>query len=267
MVPRGKRISAHGNKSVLAIINVVSEFLVAEPIANRNAEMIVSVLTTRIIWPYGPPDEIYSDGAQEFQPIVGNITLNFWCDPQDHYRLSAPVKWTNRKGIFHSEANACDEVVVVRKCFSRWDQFLPYVIFAYNTAYHRTIRNTPFFLFYGRDPSLGTNGLEKISVSEEELIPAQQNLVLEKARSVALKYLCEENLKRKEVYDKNAKPEELQPGDIVMLNRPLNIGTSKLYPWYVGPFRVIRVIGNAVLSVAPVGYPLAKEKQIHSDRS
>ncbi|EEC04942.1 polyprotein of retroviral origin, putative [Ixodes scapularis] len=38
-----------------------------------------------------------------------------------------------------------------------WDQWLPFALFAYNTAVHEGTRESPFFLLYGRDavvPSL-----------------------------------------------------------------------------------------------------------------
>lgn len=33
-----------------------------------------------------------------------------------------------------------------------WDNMLPAVTVAYNTTYHRTIREAPFYLMYLRDP-------------------------------------------------------------------------------------------------------------------
>jgi hypothetical protein len=35
-----------------------------------------------------------------------------------------------------------------------WDKYLPFVEFAYNTSVQASIKETPFFLMYGRDPVL-----------------------------------------------------------------------------------------------------------------
>ena len=35
-----------------------------------------------------------------------------------------------------------------------WDEFLPLVLFAYRTSLHDSVKDTPFFLLYGRDAKL-----------------------------------------------------------------------------------------------------------------
>ena len=35
-----------------------------------------------------------------------------------------------------------------------WDLYLPGVLFAYRTAYHESLGDSPFFSLYGRDPVL-----------------------------------------------------------------------------------------------------------------
>ncbi|OWY99828.1 Integrase, catalytic core protein [Phytophthora megakarya] len=35
-----------------------------------------------------------------------------------------------------------------------WDVYLPRVLFAYRTAYHEALGDSPFFSLYGRDPVL-----------------------------------------------------------------------------------------------------------------
>ena len=49
--------------------------------------------------------------------------------------------------------------------------------------------------------------------------------------------------------------------------RPARLNTAKLYPQYVGPFQVVQVIGDKILSVLPYGHPNSTPKLIHSDRA
>ena len=42
-----------------------------------------------------------------------------------------------------------------------WDQWIPYVTFAYNTTPHTSTKETPFFLMYGRDPEIPKEDLLK----------------------------------------------------------------------------------------------------------
>jgi hypothetical protein len=37
-----------------------------------------------------------------------------------------------------------------------WEQFLPPLMFSYNTAFHRSIKTSPFFLTYGTMPTMPT---------------------------------------------------------------------------------------------------------------
>jgi hypothetical protein len=265
--PGSDSLSHSGNKYVLAIVDYVTKFLVAEPISDRNADTIANVLVKRIICPYGPPDEIISDGAAEFRSQLVSVL---------HQAFGITRKITTP---YRPQANGIIERVfatirpmlgtMVEKCPRRWDEFLPYVIHAYNTSFHRSVKNTPFYLFYGRDPALGIKGLDGIINDPSHMDLNKRIRILIKARSVALQHIKEENLKRKLDYDKNAKPYPFEEGNIVMLKsiRPPGVGAPKLYPWFVGPYRIDRIMNDRVLSVTPVGYPNAKPKIIHADRA
>ena len=42
----------------------------------------------------------------------------------------------------------------MNKTQTDWDKMLDYVLFAYRTTINKTIKESPFFLLYGRDPIL-----------------------------------------------------------------------------------------------------------------
>lgn len=259
--------SVRGNVCVLAVLDTVSKYLVAEPLSNHNADTVAETLVKRIICTYGPPEEIYSDGAPEFRSqLLAELTKTFGITR----RITTPYR-PQANGIIERVFATIRPMLsaISDKFHHRWDEYLPYVIYAYNTSYHRSIRNTPFFLFYGRDPSLGTKGLEQINGVDQTTSLSRRHKMMELARTVALQHIKSENQKRKAYYDKNSRPETFGIDDIVMLKsiRPPGLSASKLYPWYVGPYRVIRIVGDRILSVIPVGYPSAKAKQIHSDRA
>ena len=37
-----------------------------------------------------------------------------------------------------------------------WDQHLPYILFAYRASMQESVKESPFYLVYGRDPRLPT---------------------------------------------------------------------------------------------------------------
>ena len=259
--------SSKGNVYVLAFVDTVSKYVVAVPIRNKTAKTVAKVFVEKVVAVYGPPQELYCDGAAEFSSsIVSELVEMFGVSRH----ITTP---------YHPQANGQIERVfatirpmlatLVEAAPKRWDETLPFAIYAYNTSYHRSIRNTPFFLMYGRDPSLGSYGLEGVIGAPTHLENAKRLEILAVARRIALKHINEEAQKRKVSYDKGAKPQEFVVGDIVMLKsiRPPNIPAGKLYPWYVGPYRVVRVVGDAVLGVVPVGHPVKTVRHIHSNRA
>ena len=240
---------------------------IAVPIKSRETKTVVKVFVQEVVLRYGPPEELYCDGAAEFRSeLITELVRMFGVSRH----ITTP---------YHPQANGQIERVfaTVRPMLAsmvgekprNWDEILPFVVFAYNTSYHRSVRNTPFYLMYGRDPSLGVYGLEE-TLGEPIWYSNQQRLEqLHIARDVALRHINQEAGKRKEYYDKTAKPVEFLPGDVVMLKSilPPNTPAGKLYPWYVGPYRVVRVVGDAVLGVVPIGYTVKNVRYIHSNRA
>jgi hypothetical protein len=154
-----------------------------------------------------------------------------------------------------------------RRCPTNWDTYLPLTVHAYNTSYHASISEIPFYLMFGRDP-------EPLIYANEDAgkeVPTSVKSRLEKlkvARRVVAKLLLSEQKRVKGTYDKNARPKTVSVGDVVLLQSilPQNAPVRKLFPRYVGPYRVAAVTGH-VLSVVPVQMPNATPKKIHIDRA
>jgi hypothetical protein len=259
--------STKQNKYVIAFIDTVSKYLVAVPVRNKRAETVARAFAEKIVVTYGPPEVLYSDGAAEFRSkIMGELYKTFGTTR----RITTPYRPQANGQIERVFATLRPMLASITTDDPRkWDQMLPYVVYAYNTSYHRSIRNTPFYLMFGRDPSLGSHGLEGI-LNEDSYHSNKERLEnLTKARAIVLTHINQEAIKRKDYYDLRAKPVSFKEGDIVMLKsiRPAKIQAGKLFPWYVGPYRVVRVIGEKVLGVVPVGYPVATVRHIHSDRA
>ena len=142
---------------------------------------------------------------------------------------------------------------------------LPYVIYAYNTEFHSAVRNTPFYLMFGRDPPGPLPPESDVIGSPGEYTKLRLS-ALQEARRIAKQHLAERQSKSKELYDRNAKDREYAIGDLVMAKVqkiPRN-AHLKLYPQYVGPYRVHEIKG-ASLSVTPLSRPAVLPKMLHQD--
>ena len=59
----------------------------------------------------------------------------------------------------------------VNQYHSDWDEYLPFVIFAYNTNQQSSTKFSPFKILYGRDPLLPTEiELPKNQLNREEIV-------------------------------------------------------------------------------------------------
>jgi hypothetical protein len=98
---------------------------------------------------HGMPLDIVSDSDTRF-------TSTFWMEVMD--RLDTHLAFST---AFHPQCDGqteqVNQVEDMLRCYVNavhddWDQHLPLVEFAYNNAYHESVRSTPVRLNYGEDP-------------------------------------------------------------------------------------------------------------------
>jgi transposase InsO family protein len=251
--------------SVIAFVDAFSKFLVAVPVANHTAETLVDVVIKYLINPLGIPRTIVSDGAPEF---VGKLQ-------QQLFRLLG----ITRKVVtpYRPQANGNIERVfrtirpmtatIAAEDRTKWYLFLPFVIYAYNTSYHETIKDTPFHAMYGRDANPLIELGEELGEKERANIESVRHKAT-RARELLAQHLEESHEKNKNYYDQQMRPYEYSQDDFVML-RVLKIPREearKLAPRYVGPYRIKEIRGRTI-GVVPLQYPHNTPRFIHSDHS
>jgi hypothetical protein len=142
----------------------------------------------------------------------------------------------------------------LEKGFSRWEDALGPVAFAYRNSVHSSTNETPYFLNHGRDPVLPKDQFlqvpnrtstvpsdhksQLLQRIHEAFVLAQQNLYLSRAY-------------QKEQYDKRVNEQLYEVGDKVLLSMKTPIlGTSKkLIPRFIGPYRVTKVNSNKTVEI------------------
>ena len=136
-----------------------------------------------------------------------------------------------------------------------WDDFLPYVCFAYRDSVHAATGYTPFQLLFGRDVR-GPLSLLKSQLTGETKGSQPVVEFLEKMKSRlqhAWEKASENNeqakLKSKNYHDKKSCHRQFQPGDQVLVFEP---GEDKFEAQWQGPYTVESRINNLVYHfVAP----------------
>ena len=231
--------SQDGNKYVVGnvIIDAYTKFAVLVPTSDHTAETISQVVMKNLVAVHGPPEVLVSDGAPEF---VGTIQTELYKGLGVIRKVISP---------YHPQANGQIErlfrtikpmlAIAVRNHQHDWAEYVPLIAYAYNTAYHESIRNTPYFLMYGRDPAPGdTQQANNDNISES--VPQWLNR-LQWARDQVTHELRQAHERNRHYYDQRVAARDYHIGDLVLIRNvaPNRAGPYKLEPRFVGPYRVI----------------------------
>ncbi|CAH1263769.1 Hypp2759 [Branchiostoma lanceolatum] len=134
-----------------------------------------------------------------------------------------------------------------------WDEHLPEVKFAYNTSCHATTGFSPYFVQHGREARLPIHLMVRIPTSVGEVhqhVEAMQTrlpLVFQQVQE----HTQQQQRRQKELYDEKTYGKPYAVGDTVfLLNKQVGKGlVRKLTPRAIGPFAVVRRMGDLVYEV------------------
>ncbi|UYV77154.1 hypothetical protein LAZ67_14003459 [Cordylochernes scorpioides] len=136
-----------------------------------------------------------------------------------------------------------------------WDQVLPYVTFAYNTAKQEATGYTPFFLVHAREAETYIDAVLPYLPDEisndyvGELVTRA-----EEARQLSRSRLLQSQAKDCRLYDQKHTPVYYQKNDLVWVFTPIRkVGLSeKLLKRYFGPYKVTKKLSEVTYEVEPV---------------
>lgn len=114
-----------------------------------------------------------------------------------------------------------------------WDEYIPYVTFAYNTVVQDSTGLSPFYILYGYQSRM----IYDVNDVNEELAPSERLERLHEARELAISATRRSQAQQKTQYDKRRHLQEFQVGQKVLIHRIRGyIGQStKLRHPYEGP--------------------------------
>ena len=146
-----------------------------------------------------------------------------------------------------------------------WDEYLPYLLFAYREVPQESTGFSPFELLFGRRVRGPLDILNEAWTAQEgERTPAVVHMIEMRERlqemSDVVKVAAESAQKRqKGYYDHHARKRVLSPGDKVLVLLPSLANKLKLE--WVGPYQVLRRLNDVNYEVETPGR--RKEKVVH----
>ncbi|GJS99946.1 putative reverse transcriptase domain-containing protein [Tanacetum coccineum] len=238
--------TSQGYDTIWVIVDRLTKSAIFTPIRETDPmDNLARIYLKEVVTMHGIPVSIICDRNPRF-------ASNFWRSLQNALGTNLDMSIA-----YHLQTDGQSERTIqtledmLRACvidFGKgWVNHLPLVEFSYNNSYHASIKAAPFEALYGRkcrSPVCWTEvgeaqilGPELIQETTERIIQIKQSMQAAQDR-------------QKSYVDLKRKPMEFQVRDKVMLKVSPWKGVvrfgkrGKLNPRYVGPFKVLRKVGE-----------------------
>ena len=230
-----------GHSAILVVLDGFSKFVTFYPVRRISAQVVVDCLERNYFPIYGVPQTLVTDNASVFRCkqihqlcfkwAVKHVTIT------PYYPQASLVERANRNlksalKVFHHHSQ------------NRWDEHLPWLSAAFNTALHESSKCTPDLLFLGRELRCPLSSRWDLSsISEAEKTGTNSFWT----RAYANLKAAREKVARR--YDAHRKPHNYKEGDLVMYKRNLVSSkaqntTSKLLLRWSEPVIIAKIINT-----------------------
>ena len=246
-------VTERGNAYILVMGEYSTRYMIAAAIKDQTADTIHEVFTNRIVLTHGVPITTES--------VLTDQGTNFLSNTMDDLYKQIGVKrmptTAYRKccdGLVERFNKTMGDMLASYTSNGRknWDDYIPYALFAYNTAIHASTDASPHYLMFSRDARESGDVMPPV---RNELI-TDRNMASAKlwhlAQDTARERLIEAQVVQKKNYDKRTKVTEYKVGDRVLL-KDLTETRSKFDDRWGGPHTIVQKLSD-------VNYKLKTDK-------
>ena len=242
--------SSRGNKWIIVCTDYLTRYAVTRALPTAEAQEVAKFLLEEILLRHGAPRVIITDRGTVFQSRLVSVLVDL-CNV-DHRMTTAYHPQTNGLTERFNKTLADMLSMYVDTEQKNWDEILPFVTFAYNTAKQDTTGFTPFYLLHGREAETTLDTMLPFcpdNVQDDYI--SQVISRAEESRQLARLRTLEAQDKDRRRYDSKHRMVSYAPGDLVWIYTPVRkVGLSeKLLKRYFGPYQVLRRLSDVTYEV------------------
>ncbi|VDI53475.1 Hypothetical predicted protein [Mytilus galloprovincialis] len=239
-----------GLENVLVITDIFTKYTQAIPTRDQKAKTVARILLKEWIIRFGAPQRLHSDQGRSFE----NEIIHELCKIYGVKKTKTLPYYPEGNSVCERFNRTMHNLLRTTDKKSRWPELLPELVYAYNCTPHSTTGYSPYFLFFGREPTIPLDQLlgteQEVTFEKEEWITEHFNN-LKQAFELAADRTEKQALSRQTTLNKKVDNKELPVGSRVFLrNHPK--GRAKIQDaWNSKPFRIIEKHEN-IYKVEPL---------------
>jgi hypothetical protein len=235
-----KNSSKNGNRYILVMTDHFTKWVELFPMKNVDAGTVADLILKEFICRHGAPESILTDRGRNFS---SNLIIEI-SRKMDIKRLLTASYHPQTNGQTERFNRTMAEMLTmyISEHETDWEDYLPYVAFAYRTAIHESTGETPFKLMYGRDVRMGEtwqlNEYNDEFIDERDWVE-QMHHIWEKVKE----YSDRIRSKRETEVNKRRKMHGYQIDDLVWLRAVPKPGkTPSFQNKWIGPYRIVEFV-------------------------
>ncbi|GKT33306.1 DDE-type integrase/transposase/recombinase, partial [Aduncisulcus paluster] len=237
-----------GNKYIIVAVDNFTRYVELAAARSGTSVEAADMIIGRIIARYGTPRVTMTDGGPQYSNYLADhlydtLSIKHHITTKHHHQSNGVVERVNREVEKHLQA-----LLIEIGTMDNWGVYIPMVQSVINSTVHSSTGVTPNELVYGKTlpKSVIRDWTTELRESESEL-PERRVEEMEYVSTLTdnirkLQRRSEIHQRQKLEKDTEGKIRTLETDDYVLLKR--DIGVSKLYPAFTGPYKVILKLGD-----------------------
>lgn len=254
--------STAGNRWVIVATDYLTRYAETKAIPRGTAAEVAQFFIENIVLRHGAPTIVITDRGTAFTAALLDHVLAL--SGTAHRKTTAYHPQTN--GLTERLNKTLEDMLsmYVDVEHKNWDEILPYVTFAYNTAKQETTRMTPFSLVHGREVRTMLDAMLPHECDDSATDADIFTQRAEEARQLARLRIHQQQDYDAGRYNAHRRVVTFETGDRVWVWTPIRKRglSEKLLRRYFGPYRVLRRISDVTYEVVPDS-PHSTRRQQH----